>query len=514
MFVAAEPFDDLLHLLVEERIGMKEEILGEVRIPVSSIERRIDGRPVPSRWYVLDRAGDVGLRGRIHLRLSLDGGYHVMDESSKYISDTRPTAKQLWRPSLGVLELGIHGANNLLPMKTTKDHRGSTDAYCVAKYGQKWVRTRTIFESFNPRWNEQYTWEVNDPGTVITVGVFDNRHTQYLGDNMPLKDLPIGKIRIRLSTLESDRVYTNAYPLLVVTPQGIKKMGELELAVRLSCASTLNLMQAYVQPPLPRMHYYYPLDPKQLESLRVAAMNIVALRLMRSDPPLRQEVVQFMLDTEAERWSMRRSKANYYRIMGVLSGIMAVSIWFGDICSWKSPVTTVLVHLLLLILVWYPELLLPTVFLYMFLIGAWNYRFRSRTPPFMDAKLSQGEHIGDLDELEEEFNVIPASRAPEVLKHRYERLRGVSGRIQNGLGELATMGERVQSLLSWRDPRATAIFITFCLTAAIVLYVTPFQVVAVLLGVYILRHPRFRDPLPPVPWNFFGRLPSQADRIL
>jgi hypothetical protein len=132
---------------------------------------------------------------------------------------------------------------------------------------------------------------------------------------MPLKDLPSGKIRIRLSTLESDRVYTNAYPLLVVTPQGIKKMGELELAVRLSCASTLNLMQAYVQPPLPRMHYYYPLDPKQLESLRVAAMNIVALRLMRSDPPLRQEVVQFMLDTEAERWSMRRSKANYYRIM-------------------------------------------------------------------------------------------------------------------------------------------------------------------------------------------------------
>ncbi len=129
------------------------------------------------------------------------------------------------------------------------------------------------------------------------------------------KDLPIGKIRIRLSTLESDRVYTNAYPLLIVTPQGIKKMGELELAVRLSSASTLNLMHAYLQPPLPRMHYFYPLDHKQIESLRVAAMNIVALRLMRSEPAMRQEVVQFMLDTDAERWSMRRSKANYYRIM-------------------------------------------------------------------------------------------------------------------------------------------------------------------------------------------------------
>ncbi len=92
-------------------------------------------------------------------------------------------------------------------------------------------------------------------------------------------------------------------------------MGEVELAVRLSCASTLNLMQSYLQPPLPRMHYRYPLDHRLLEVLRVAAMNIVALRLIRSDPPLRQEVVQFMLDTEAERWSMRRSKANYDRIM-------------------------------------------------------------------------------------------------------------------------------------------------------------------------------------------------------
>ncbi len=64
------------------------------------------------------------------------------------------------------------------------------------------------------------------------------------------------------------------------------------------------------------------------------------------------------------------------------------------------------------------------------------------------------------------------------------------------------------------ENRATAIFISFCITASIILYVTPFQVVAVLWGVYILRHPRFRDPWPAAPWNLFGRLPSQADRIL
>jgi hypothetical protein len=100
---------------------------------------------------------------------------------------------------------------------------------------------------------------------------------------------------------------------------------------------------------------------------------------------------------------------------GVLNGALAMMNWFTDVCGWRSPVTTVLVHMLYLILVLYPELFLPTLFLYMFLVGSWNYRFRSRTPPFMDAKLSQGEYIGDLDELEEEFNVVPANRAPEVL---------------------------------------------------------------------------------------------------
>ncbi|GFS44841.1 calcium-dependent lipid-binding (CaLB domain) plant phosphoribosyltransferase family protein [Actinidia rufa] len=47
---------------------------------------------------------------------------------------------------------------------------------------------------------------------------------------------------------------------------------------------------------------------------------------------------------------------------------------FGDVCHCKNPVTLVLVHILFLILIWYTELILPTLFLCMFLIGLWNYR--------------------------------------------------------------------------------------------------------------------------------------------
>ncbi|KAJ7297998.1 hypothetical protein O6H91_Y022900 [Diphasiastrum complanatum] len=515
LFVAAEPFEEVLVLAVEDRVGpSKEELLGNVRIVLNSVERRVDSKLVTSRWYNVEKHGDRPFRGRIHLRVCFDGGYHVIDESSNHISDVRPTARQLWKQSLGVLELGVLSGKNFIPMKT-RDGRGTTDAYCVAKYGHKWVRTRTIIDSFSPKWNEQYTWEVYDPCTVITIAVFDNQHLQnnVVEKAGGVKDLRIGKVRIRLSTLESDRVYTNAYPLLVLQPSGVKKMGEIELAVRFSCKSFMNMMQIYFRPPLPKMHYLHPLGVTQLDKLRNYAIVIVSMRLSRSEPPLRQEAVQYMLDIDSHMWSMRRSKVNYFRLLGVMSGPIAVAKWFNDICYWKNPVTTLLVHILFLILVWYPELILPTLFLYMFLIGVWHYRFRPRSPSSMDAKLSQAEHV-EPDELDEEFDTVPTSKSPEIIKFRYEKLRLVASRVQAVAGDLASQGERLSALLSWRDPRATAIFITFCLLAAIILYVTPFKVVAILLGLYILRHPRLRNRLPSVPMNFFRRTPSLADRIL
>ncbi|KAJ4711668.1 C2 domain-containing protein [Melia azedarach] len=526
VFVAAEPFEELLFLTVEDRVHpSKDDVLGKLSLPLTIFEKRLDHRPVDSRWFNLEKFGfgvleadrrrELKFSSRVHLRVCLEGGYHVLDESTMYISDQRPTAKQLWKPPVGILEIGILGAQGLLPMKM-KDGRGCTDAYCVAKYGQKWVRTRTILDTFNPRWNEQYTWEVFDPCTVITLGVFDNCHLgggeKQKGANAA-RDSRIGKVRIRLSTLEAHRIYTHSYPLLVLHPHGVKKMGELQLAVRFTIFSVASMIYAYGHPLLPKMHYLHPFTVNQVDNLRYQAMNIVAVRLGRAEPPLRKEVVEYMLDVDSHMWSMRRSKANFFRVMSLLSGIISVSRWFTDVCNWRNPVTAVLVHILFLILIWYPELILPTVFLYMFLIGLWNYRFRPRYPPHMDTKLSWAEAVHP-DELDEEFDTFPTTKPHDIVRMRYDRLRSVAGRIQTVVGDIATQGERFQSLLSWRDPRATALFIVFCLCAAVVLYTTPFKVVALLAGLYHLRHPRFRSKLPSVPSNFFKRMPARTDSLL
>ncbi|KAL8456443.1 hypothetical protein ACS0TY_034595 [Phlomoides rotata] len=527
VFVVAEPFEEKLVLIVESKAKVsKDEAVGRISIPFTAFERRLDRRPVHSQWFNLEKFGFGALEGdkgkvhkfstRVHLRLCLEGGYHVLDEPTLYISDQRPTSRELWKQPIGILEVGILSAQGLVQMKT-RHGKPSTDSYCVAKYGQKWVRTRTIVESMSPKWNEQYIWEVYDPCTVITLSVFDNCHLG--GDEKPIystsprKDSRIGKVRIRLSTLETDKIYTNSYPLLVLQSSGLKKMGDLQLAFRFSCLSLAHMMYLYTRPLLPKMHYIHTFTVSQLDSLRYQAMNIVASRLGRAEPPLRKEVVEYMLDVDSHMWSMRRSKANFFRIFTLFSGLITITKWLAQVSKWENPITTILVHILLCILITYPELILPTTFLYMSIIGIWNFKCRSRHPPHMDTKLSWAE-AAHPDELDEEFDTFPTTKRNDVVRMRYDRLRSVAGRIQTVVGDIATQCERIQGVLSWRDPRATSVFLVFCLCVAVALYVTPFKIVILLAGLFGLRHPRFRSKMPSPPTNFFRRLPTRADCML
>ncbi|KAK8579868.1 hypothetical protein V6N13_143030 [Hibiscus sabdariffa] len=520
MFVASEPFEDYIIISVEDKIGPgKDKILGGAMIPLREVPQRFEtGKPPDPRWINLQKPSKAEEEGekkkekfssKILLRFFLEAGYHVLDESTHFSSDLQPSSKHLRKSSIGILELGILSARNLLPMKMREGKM--TDAYCVAKYGNKWVRTRTLLDTLTPRWNEQYTWEVHDPCTVITIAVFDNAHTN--GSKDDARDQKIGKVRVRLSTLEIDRVYTHYYPLLVLTPSGLRKHGELQLALRFTCTAWVNMVAQYGRPLLPKMHYVNPIPVMHTDWLRHQAMQIVAARLLRAEPPLRREVVEYMLDVDYHMWSLRRSKANFHRIMSVLSWITTVYKWFNDICYWRKPITTCLVHVLFLILVCYPELILPTIFLYLFVIGIWNYRFRPRHPPHMDTWLSQADSAHP-DELDEEFDSFPTSRPSDIVRMRYDRLRSVAGRVQTVVGDLASQGERAHAILSWRDPRATAILIILSLIWAVFIYVTPFQVVAVLFGLYWLRHPRFRSKLPSVPVNFFKKLPSKSEMLI
>ncbi|CAF1789229.1 unnamed protein product [Brassica oleracea var. botrytis] len=138
--------------------------------------------------------------------------------------------------------------------------------------------------------------------------------------------------------------------------------------------------------------------------------------------------------------------------------------------------------------------------IYIFLIGLWNFRFMPRHPPHMDTKISCAEAASP-DELDRNLTLF--------------RIKGTRCcRIQMVVGDIATQGERFQALLSWRVPRATCFFVILCLVAALVLYVTPFKIVALVGGMFRMRQPKFRSKMPSAPSNFFRKLPSKADMML
>lgn len=511
MFVVAEPFDDALVVEVSEQVEKDALlVLGSCRIPLKSVGKRNDNSAAASLWYDLKvmegEEKNLKFASKINMRISLDGGYHVQDEPTDFASDLRPSAKILWKQPVGVLELGIVSASGLSPMKP----KTSVDAFCVAKYGPKWVRTRTIIDNCSPKWNEQYMWDVYDHCTVITVAVFENK---YLHNGGGIPDWEIGKIRIRLSNLEFGKVYTNYHPIVGVDSSGVKKRGEVQLSIRFSCPSTFNVFHRYLQPLWPKLHYILPLSVNQILRLRGEAVELTASRLRRAESPLSCEVVHHLLDDNKYRFSVRRGRANYRRCVELFQCLLSYKHRFDQLRKWTNPWHNCVFVILLFLVTWYPSRALASMFFVFSGLGAWGYWKRPRQLPHIDTELSLACSV---DELAEEFDFFPKNGHGDILLMRYNRLRKIGVNIQTTLGDIATTGERVQSLLSGRDMRATLMVVVFSIFAGLLFFINPCPVRYLVFCAicWVIRPPNVRIGLPPYFLNFIRRMPSKIDSML
>nr|CAD1819672.1 unnamed protein product [Ananas comosus var. bracteatus] len=444
IFVAAEPFgeDERLLLSLEIRGAAKDAAaaaVGSAALPLSAVERRVDDRTVATRWLdLLPTVKKKGARDR----------------------DTVTCRGEAARA--GVPGRGYHG---LLPMRTLRG-KGSTDAYAVAKYGPKWARTRTVADSLDPAWNEQYTWPVYDPCTVLTLAVFDESPPSDpdAGPKDPAHPvLPAHGEGPDPGLDPRDRSgLPRILPVNFNAPGGAKRMGEIELAVRFARAgSVLDLVHAYGLPMLPQCTTSAR-SPGTAGAAAARAARVLAAHLSRSEPSLRREVVLWMLDAAEPRgFSMRKVRANWHRIVAALAWTADAARWVEDTRNWRNPTATALAHGALVLLAWHPDLLLPVLAVHFAAVGAWRYRRRLQGPvPHPCVRVSMAE-TADREELDEEFDPVPSTRP--------QRCGALCGPIEDDGGGG---------------------------------------------GVYYLRHPMFRDRMPPAAHNFFRRLPALSERII
>jgi energy-converting hydrogenase Eha subunit F len=506
-FAVPEPFNQILVLSVEQGTLTRHKCLGRCEFPVKNADMIFDGSGPPTK--TVDVIQIQGFVGKLSMRISLDGGYHMFDDDPRYCSDWNPTFPMLWRPTIGVFEMGIVKATGLPAMKP----HGRTDAYCVAKYGSKWVRSRTVVNSLSPKWNEKYSWDVYDQCTFITICVFDNNQLHEGNIAAEAMDTRIGKVRICLQEMEMDKVYEYSYPLLELQPSGLKKMGEIQLAFKFTCPDMLNVCKMYTMPMLPSQHYSDPLSPAQFYGLRKQIIMLVSSNMRKAEPPLRREVIDYMLDSRENMWSMRRCRADFERIDAFVRWLLGIYTQFDEICKWKDQTKTIIVGVVLLFFIFNPQLLLPAMFVCPIMHVLLQLPHKPKRLSHVDLQLSH-VHTASVDELEEEFDPIPSKFEDIILRNRYDRLRVAAGRHVTWMGELATKIERLQSLLSWHDEISTMLVMIMCLITGIVTSAVPFQYLVFFWSVYLLRHPMVRSPFPPFYENWVRRMPSKLDSMI
>ncbi|CAH9084366.1 unnamed protein product, partial [Cuscuta epithymum] len=376
-------------------------VLGSVVVPMDDKGPKLkDGQKQHDGRFMLVKSGDKDELGLIlHAAVCIDKGYHVFDDLDSYTSDRSPTSTA---SALGIAQLhvSIERVEALVPIKKRKDV-WTTDPYCVAKYGDKWCTTRTApakfgasadpmfkhmckwkenkLEVYDPSisvlthaaFGEKFTWEVHDPNTVLTIGVFDNsnmvavegKKDEEEGKKKKVEDKNIGKVKVPISTLLMYTRYETVYPLFAVHPElgpQVRMMGMLHVTIELVPRSLGSFFVSYFTPPLPSAHYLQGVPPlEMMPEIRRSAVALEVKKLATCDPPIGGNVVRYMTTPE-QGFSRRVLLTNIARLYSAC-GLRALLQLLGLVLSRRNQMTSVLVSVLLTLLLLCPFLIIPLI---------------------------------------------------------------------------------------------------------------------------------------------------------
>lgn len=105
--------------------------------------------------------------------------------------------------------------------------------------------------------------------------------------------------------------------------------------------------------------------------LWTTTVKLNTMHLSQLEPLLRRKVMTYMLNASSHSFIMRKVCTNWFRIFNVIAAVINVVKLVDDTRAYKK--TTILIHALLVLLVWFPNLIIPTFTFYAFMIKAWNY---------------------------------------------------------------------------------------------------------------------------------------------
>ena len=344
-FIVSKPYGDDLELRVYDYDGATsfDDLIGKAVLKVSELKVHKGLKNAPEeRWITLvDKEGeDANEKGEkygdVLVRAYLDEEYfehlHGGDANGR----------------VGRLSVDVLGADGLEHPTTT---------HVVVKCGPYWTRTPNVEHSSKPRWNQRLRYPVFEPAERVTVALFEGAalNAKYLG-----------RVKLQLSTMEDGVRYCSKFQLMTQDSNSgaVKKTCTLEVGLQFDYENGgAKAAAKYFDPLLPEKWYLQPLADDERERVIKSQKEMLVKRLAQANPPINEVCSKILLEFSKHEVNIGSIKSSVARIQRVTAGFDKIGAAIAYALSWDSVILTAMTQCWIVYLVYYPNMLMPTVLL-------------------------------------------------------------------------------------------------------------------------------------------------------
>jgi hypothetical protein len=208
-----------------------------------------------------------------------------------------------------------------------------------------------------PRWNQRLRYPVFEPAERVTVALFEGAalNAKYLG-----------RVKLQLSTMEDGVRYCSKFQLMTQDSNSgaVKKTCTLEVGLQFDYENGgAKAAAKYFDPLLPEKWYLQPLADDERERVIKSQKEMLVKRLAQASPPINEVCSKILLEFSKHEVNIGSIKSSVARIQRVAAGFDKIGAAVTYALSWDSVIVTAMTQCWIVYLVYYPNMLMPTVLL-------------------------------------------------------------------------------------------------------------------------------------------------------
>ncbi|XP_075746595.1 multiple C2 and transmembrane domain-containing protein 1-like [Rhipicephalus microplus] len=439
----------------------KGDFMGRCSIDLSSLEPET----THSVWQELEDGA-----GSLFLLLTISGS----TQGSSCVSDltafeatggSAAREKALWArygllhsfydwDDVGHLVVKVYKAQGL----ASADLGGKSDPFCVLELVNSRLQTHTEYKTLSPEWNKIFCFKVKDIHSVLELTVYD--------EDRDKKCEFLGKLAI---------------PLLKIKNGEKKWYGLKDRKLKMRVKGQILLEMSVVYNPIKAC---------------VKTFNPKETKFMQLDPKFKRIV--FM--------------RNLTRVKNIIVFVIDMGKFLNNCFLWESVPRSLLAFASFIMITYTAELyMVPLALLLVFFKN-----LLVLTVAGIQGAGREEEDVNEEDEDDEEDEKDSKTEEKKSLKERLQAVQEATATVQNVLGEVASLGERINNTFNFSVPQLSWLAVVVLLLVTCVLYYVPIRYVVMAWGINKFTK-KLRSP-DVVPNNevmdFLSRVPDNEEKVM